>query len=127
MRSRKKVFVIAALAVTGTLLATATPAGAAPAARTGGSAAVAAAVKKPVAVSYGGAVSTVDLDASKAGIEILRRGGNAADAAIASAATLGVTEPFSSGIGGGLLRLLRRADASGLHGGRARDGTRRIP
>ncbi|MDN3936956.1 gamma-glutamyltransferase [Arthrobacter sp. YD4] len=57
--------------------------------------------KTPTATGYGGAVSTVDPEASAAAIEVLRKGGNAADAAVAAAATLGVTEPYSAGVGGG--------------------------
>jgi gamma-glutamyltranspeptidase / glutathione hydrolase len=57
--------------------------------------------KAPVAVGRGGAASTVDIDATRVAIDVLRHGGNAVDAAVAAAATLGVTEPFSSGLGGG--------------------------
>ncbi|MGP4025356.1 gamma-glutamyltransferase [Actinomadura sp. 3N407] len=57
--------------------------------------------KQPVATGYGGAVSTVDPDASRTALEVLRRGGNAMDAAVAAGATLGVTEPYVAAIGGG--------------------------
>ncbi|GLZ04196.1 gamma-glutamyltranspeptidase [Actinomadura sp. NBRC 104412] len=57
--------------------------------------------KRPVATGYGGAVATVDLDASRTAIEVLRNGGNAMDAAVAAGATLGVTEPYVAAIGGG--------------------------
>ncbi|REE99431.1 gamma-glutamyltransferase [Thermomonospora umbrina] len=56
---------------------------------------------QPVATGHGGAVATVDLDASRTAIEVLRKGGNAADAAVAAAATLGVTEPYVAALGGG--------------------------
>ncbi|GIH68888.1 gamma-glutamyltranspeptidase [Sphaerimonospora thailandensis] len=57
--------------------------------------------KRPVAEGYGGAVATVDLDASRAALKVLRQGGNAMDAAVAAAATLGVTEAYSAGLAGG--------------------------
>ncbi len=57
--------------------------------------------KRAVAVGTGGAVSTVDPYATRAALQVLRRGGNATDAAVAAAAMLGVTEPYSAGIGGG--------------------------
>jgi gamma-glutamyltranspeptidase / glutathione hydrolase len=58
-----------------------------------------------------GAVATVDRRATEIGIKTLQAGGNAVDAAVAAAAALGVTEPFSAGIGGGgFMMIYRKAD-----------------
>jgi gamma-glutamyltranspeptidase / glutathione hydrolase len=65
--------------------------------------------KQPTATGTGGAAATVDLDGTRAAIRTLRRGGNAVDAAVAAAAVLGVTEPFSCGIGGGGFMVIRTA------------------
>ena len=46
-------------------------------------------------------MSSVDPDATRVGLRVLREGGTAVDAAVATAAALGVTEPYSAGLGGG--------------------------
>jgi gamma-glutamyltranspeptidase / glutathione hydrolase len=60
-----------------------------------------ASAKTPMATGTGGAVATISEKASESALAILNKGGNAIDAAVAAAATLGVTDPFSCGIGGG--------------------------
>jgi gamma-glutamyltranspeptidase/glutathione hydrolase len=61
------------------------------------------------AVGTGGAAATVETLATQAAIDVLRHGGNAVDAAVTAAGVLGVTEPFSTGIGGGGFLVLRTA------------------
>jgi gamma-glutamyltranspeptidase/glutathione hydrolase len=57
--------------------------------------------KQAVATGTGGAVASDTVPATQAGLRILAHGGTGADAAVAVASTLGVTDPFVAGIGGG--------------------------
>jgi gamma-glutamyltranspeptidase/glutathione hydrolase len=57
----------------------------------------------------GAAIASANAQATDAGMDVLRKGGNAFDAAVAVSAALGLVEPESSGIGGGGFFLLRRA------------------
>jgi gamma-glutamyltranspeptidase / glutathione hydrolase len=82
---------------------------AAPAAATATQTRASEPVKEPTAIGRGGAAATVDVLATAAAVEVLRRGGNAVDAAVAAAGVLGVTEPFSAGIGGGGFMVIRTA------------------
>jgi gamma-glutamyltranspeptidase/glutathione hydrolase len=63
--------------------------------------------KRPTAQGSGGAAASVDPLATNAAIDVLKRGGNAFDAAIAAASVLGVVEPYSCGLGGGGFMTLR--------------------
>ncbi len=57
-----------------------------------------------------GMVVTSQADATRAGLAILEAGGTAVDAAVAAGFAVGVTQPFSTGIGGGAFLLIRQGD-----------------
>ena len=61
----------------------------------------------PTSIGTGGAAASVETLATQAAIDTLKAGGNAIDAAVAAAGVLGVTEPFSCGIGGGGFMVIR--------------------
>ncbi len=86
-----------------------------PAPQTLGDATTALAAGKPqsigqIAVGTGGAVASVDGFATQVGIEVLRDGGNAMDAAIAVGFALAVTHPSAGNIGGGGFMTIYVAD-----------------
>ena len=62
-----------------------------------------------------GIIATVHPAATEAGLAVLKQGGNAIDATVAAALTLGVVDGENSGIGGGCFILIRTADGS-FHG-----------
>lgn len=70
-----------------------------------------------------GAVATVHPLATQAGMDVLAKGGNAVDAAVAAAVALGVVDGHNSGIGGGAFVLIRTADGKLL----ALDGRETAP
>ena len=70
--------------------------------------------EKEVVETRGGLVVAQSRQAAAVGAEVLRMGGNAVDAAVATSLALGVHEPWMSGIGGGCAVLIEPPDGKAL-------------
>jgi gamma-glutamyltranspeptidase/glutathione hydrolase len=71
---------------------------------------------RSVTVATNGIVATSHPLAAQVGLDILKKGGNAVDAAIATSAAMGLMEPTSCGIGGDLYAIVWDAKTQKLHG-----------
>ena len=71
--------------------------------------------RRSVVHSMNGMVACTQPLAAEAGQRILRNGGNAADAAVAVAAALNMTEPSSTGIGGDMFCLFYNSETKKVH------------
>lgn len=70
------------------------------------------AMYKPHAAGTEGAVSCNNPYAAAAGLEMMKKGGNAIDAAVAVSLVLGVVEPYHSGIGGGCFHIVYHKESN---------------
>ena len=73
-------------------------------------------IGRSMVVTGHGIVAASQPLAARAGVQVLERGGNAIDAAIAANATIGLMEPTGNGIGGDLFALIYEAETGELYG-----------
>src|SRR5579863_1657510 len=74
------------------------------------------ALRRPVTFGRRGMVVAPHYLAAQAGLELLKAGGNAIDAAVAASATLQVVYPFVCGLGGDVFMLIYDAKSGNLYG-----------
>src|SRR2546430_7106950 len=84
---------------------------------------------RPVALGSTAMVAAAHPLATLTGVEVLKQGGTAADAAVAVNAVLGVTQPHCCGVGGDIFCLYYEAASRRVHflNGAGRSGTRATP